>query len=192
MSKIAIFGGSFDPVHKSHIQIAGLALKRFDLKELIFVVAYAPPHKQQQYAGIEDRISMLRLVTYNIHKARVSCYEAQKKGIVYSYQTLDHFKSLYSMDEIYIIIGSDSFLNLSTWKNIDYIVAHYRFIIAKRANIAINNDAEYLDRCIFIDKEIEDISSTKVREFIKLDRRKAASLLDKKVYNYIIQKRLYK
>lgn len=192
MSKIAIFGGSFDPVHKSHIQIANLALKCFDLEELIFVVAYAPPHKKKQYADIEDRISMLRLVTYNVSKSRISCCESQNRGMVYSYQTLDYFQNLYSSDEIYMVIGSDSLLSLSTWKNIDYIVTHYKFIIARRPNIKIGSDTKYLDRCVFIDKEIENISSTRIRELIKLDRIEASSLLNRKVYDYILQKQLYR
>jgi len=191
MGKIAIFGGSFDPVHKSHIQIARLALKLFDLKRLIFVVAYSPPHKTRQYASVEDRISMLKFVTCDIQKTSISCYEAQKREVVYSYQTLDHFQSLYSSDEIYMIVGSDSLLNLSTWKNIDYIVSKYKFIVARRPNIKIENDTEYLSRCVFMDRETEDISSEEIRKFIKLDRKRAASLLDEKVYNYIIQNKLY-
>ncbi|GMO65317.1 MAG: nicotinate-nucleotide adenylyltransferase [Endomicrobiia bacterium] len=192
MSKIAIFGGSFDPVHKSHIQIADLAVKCFDLEELIFVVAYAPPHKKKQYADIEDRISMLRLVTYNVSKIRISCCEAQKREVVYSHQTLDYFQNLYSSDEIYMVIGSDSLLSLSTWENIDYIVTRYKFIIARRHNIKISNDTKYLDRCVFINNEIENISSTRIRELIKLGHIEASSLLDSRVYDYIIQKRLYR
>ncbi|MDR1784615.1 MAG: nicotinate (nicotinamide) nucleotide adenylyltransferase [Endomicrobium sp.] len=192
MSKIAIFGGSFDPVHTAHIQIADLVLKCFDLEELIFVIAYAPPHKERQYADIKDRISMLKLATYNIDKSKISYYEAQKRERVYSYQTLDYFQNLYSSDEIYMIIGSDSLLNLPTWKNIDYIFDHYKFIVAKRSNIEISNDIKYLNKCVFINEEIEDISSTKIRGLIKLGHTEVASLLDKKVYDYIIQKRLYK
>jgi len=192
VGKIAVFGGSFDPVHKSHIQIAELALKFFDLKKLIFVVAYAPPHKTRQYASVEDRISMLKLVTCNMQKTSISCYEAQKQESVYSYQTLDHFQSLYSSDEIYMVIGSDSLLNLSTWKNIDYIVTHYKFIVAKRPNIRINGETKYLDRCDFIDKETEDISSEEIRKFIKLNYKRVVPLLDRKVYDYIIQNRLYR
>jgi len=192
MSKIAIFGGSFDPVHMAHIKIADLVLKCFDLEELIFVIAYAPPHKERQYADIKDRISMLKLATYNIDKSKISYYEAQKRERVYSYQTLDYFQNLYPSDEIYMIIGSDSLLNLHTWKNIDYIFDHYKFIVAKRSNIEISNDIKYLNKCVFMNEEIEDISSTKIRGLIKLGHTEVASLLDKKVYDYIIQKRLYK
>ena len=192
MHKIAIFGGSFDPVHKSHIQTAELAFKSFDLKKMIFVIAHTPPHKTKQYAYIEDRISMLKLATENIQKTEISLYEAQKLETVYSYQTLDYFNSLYPEDEIYMVIGSDSLLDLPTWKNIDYMSGRYKFIVAKRAGFEVNKNVKYLDRCVFIDKETEDISSTEIRRLVKEDYKKAASLLNKKVYNYIIQNGLYK
>jgi nicotinate-nucleotide adenylyltransferase len=192
MHKIAIFGGSFDPVHKSHIQTAELAFKSFNLKKMIFVIAYTPPHKTKQYAYIEDRISMLKLVAGNMQKTEISLYEAQKLETVYSYQTLDYFNSLYPEDEIYMVIGSDSLSDLPTWKNIDYMAGRYKFIVAKRPGFEVNKNVKYLDRCVFIDKETEDISSTEIRRLLKEDYKKAASLLDKKVYNYIIQNGLYK
>ncbi|MDR0800185.1 MAG: nicotinate (nicotinamide) nucleotide adenylyltransferase [Endomicrobium sp.] len=192
MNKIAIFGGSFDPVHKSHIQIAELTFKSLDLKKLVFVIAYTPPHKIKQYAHIEDRISMLKLAAGNIQKTEISLYEVQKLETVYSYQTLDYFQSLYPADKIYMVIGSDSLLDLPTWRNIDYLANRYKFIVAKRPGIEINKNVKYLDRCVFIDKEIEDISSTKIRKMIKEEYKKAAPMLSEKVYNYIIQNRLYK
>ncbi|OEG71261.1 hypothetical protein ATZ36_14170 [Candidatus Endomicrobiellum trichonymphae] len=192
MHKIAIFGGSFDPVHKSHIQTAELTFKSFDLKKMIFVIAYTPPHKTKQYAYIEDRISMLKLAARNMQKTEISLYEAQKLEMVYSYQTLDYFNSLYHEDEICMVIGSDSLLDLPTWKNIDYMAGRCKFIVAKRPGFEVNKNVKYLDRCVFIDKETEDISSTEIRRLVKEDYKKAASLLDKKVYNYIIQNGLYK
>jgi nicotinate-nucleotide adenylyltransferase len=192
MPKIAIFGGSFDPIHKAHIQTAKLAFKSLNLKKMIFVIAYAPPHKTKQYAYIEDRITMLKLAAGNMQKTEISFYEVRKLGTVYSYQTLDYFNSLYAEDEIYMVIGSDSLLDLPTWKNIDYIAGRYKFIVAKRSGFEVNKNVKYLDRCIFIDKETKDISSTEIRRLVKEDYKKATSLLDKKVYNYIIQNGLYK
>jgi nicotinate-nucleotide adenylyltransferase len=192
MYKIAIFGGSFDPVHKSHIQIAELAFKSLNLKKMIFVIAYISPHKTRQYAYIEDRIFMLKLAAENLQKTEFSLYEAQKHGMVYSYQTLDYFNSLYPEDDIYMIIGSDSLLDLPTWKNIDYMAGRYKFIVAKRPGFGVNRNVKYLDRCVFIDKETEDISSMEIRRLIKENYKKAAPLLDKNVYNYIIKNGLYK
>jgi nicotinate-nucleotide adenylyltransferase len=192
MYKIAIFGGSFDPVHKSHIQTAELAFKSFDLKKMIFVIAYAPPHKTRQYAHIGDRISMLKLAARNMRKTEISLYEAQKLEMVYSYQTLDYFNSLYPEDDIYMVIGSDSLLDLPTWKNIDYMASRYKFIVVKRPGFGVNKNVKYLERCVFIDEETENISSMEIRRLVKESHKKAASLLDKKVYNYIIENGLYK
>jgi nicotinate-nucleotide adenylyltransferase len=192
MHKIAIFGGSFDPVHKSHIQIAKLAFKSFNFKKMIFVIARIPPHKTKQYAYIEDRISMLKLAVRNMQKTEISLYETQKLETVYSYQTLDYFNKLYIEDEICMVVGSDSLLDFPTWKNIDYVADRYKFIVAKRPGFEVNKNIKYLDRCIFINKGTENISSTEIRRLVKEDYKKAASLLDKKVYNYIIKNGLYK
>jgi nicotinate-nucleotide adenylyltransferase len=192
MHKIAIFGGSFDPVHKSHIQTAEFAFKSFNFKKMIFVVARTPPHKIKQYAYIEDRISMLKLAVRNMQKTEISLYEAQKLETVYSYQTLDYFNRLYTEDEVYMVVGSDSLLDFPTWKNIDYMVDRYKFIVAKRPGFEVNKNIKYSDKCVFINKEMEDISSTEIRRLVKEDYKKAASLLDKKVYSYIIKNGLYK
>jgi nicotinate-nucleotide adenylyltransferase len=192
MSKIAVFGGSFDPVHKSHIQLVKFALESCDFKKVIFVIAHTPPHKSKQYASTDDRIAMLKIATEGLSQIEISLYEVLKKKVVYSYQTLDYFQSLYPEDEIYMIIGLDSLLELPTWKNIDYLVSHYKFIVVKRPYMNIKKDTKYLDRCIVAQNETEDISSTEVRQMIKKDFKKSELFLDKNVYNYIAEKGLYK
>ncbi|MDR1523575.1 MAG: nicotinate (nicotinamide) nucleotide adenylyltransferase [Endomicrobium sp.] len=192
MNKIAIFGGSFDPVHKAHIQISKLVLETFNLKKLIFVVAYAPPHKNKQYAGVKDRIEMLRLATKNLEHIEISLYEAEKQSVVYSYQTLDYFQRTYPLSEIFMIIGSDSLIELHAWENIDYLTSKYKFIVVKRSGICIDAATKYLDRCIFVDKEIVDFSSTLVRYYLKNDKAKASKMLCKDVYNYITENGLYR
>ncbi|MDR1122794.1 MAG: nicotinate (nicotinamide) nucleotide adenylyltransferase [Endomicrobium sp.] len=192
MSKIAIFGGSFDPVHKSHIQLVKFALKSCDFKKVIFVIAHTPPHKNKQYASTDDRVAMLKIATKGLSQIEISLYEVLKKKVVYSYQTLDYFQSLYPKDEIYMIIGLDSLLELPTWKNIDYLASHYKFMVVKRPCINIKKDIKYLDRCIVAQNETEDISSTGVRQMIKEGFKKFEMLLDKNVYNYIVERGLYK
>jgi nicotinate-nucleotide adenylyltransferase len=192
MNKIAIFGGSFDPVHKSHIQIAEFVLNFLQFQRLIFAIAYTPPHKTKQHARVEDRILMLKLAVERLDKTEISLYEIQRQETVYAYQTLDYFQNRYLQYEIYMVIGSDSLLNLPTWKNIDYLTSRYKFIVAKRSGIKIGKDTKYLKKCVFIDSKIEDISSTKIRELIKQDPTKTISLLDENVYNYIIKNGIYK
>ncbi|MDR1662815.1 MAG: nicotinate (nicotinamide) nucleotide adenylyltransferase [Endomicrobium sp.] len=193
MSKIAIFGGSFDPVHRSHIQLVKFVLElSCNFKKVIFVIAYTSPHKSKQYANVDDRIAMLKIATEGLPRTEISLYEVLKKKVIYSYQTLDYFQSLYPGDEIYMIIGSDSLLELHTWKNIDYLASRYKFVVVKRPYIKIKKDVKYLDRCIIVQNETENISSTEIRQMIKEDSKKFELFLDKKVYNYIVKRRLYK
>jgi nicotinate-nucleotide adenylyltransferase len=191
MNKVAVFGGSFDPIHKSHIQLVKFALESCVFKKVIFVIAYAPPHKSKQYANIDDRVAMLKLATKDLPQTEISLYEASKKEVMYSYQILDYFQSLYPSDEIYMIIGSDSLLDLPTWKNIGYLVSRYKFMVVKRPGIEIKKDTKYIDRCIFAQNEAEDISSTRIRQMIKENSKNVEVFLDKKIYSYIVERRLY-
>jgi nicotinate-nucleotide adenylyltransferase len=192
MGKVAIFGGSFDPVHKSHIKIAKLAIRLFNLEKLIFVIAYTPPHKIQQHAKTSDRIYMLELATEGIEKSEISLYEVKKRKVVYSYQTLDYFQKLYPSKEINMLIGADSLQDLQNWKNVEYITRCYKIIVAKRTGIKICSSTKYLSSCVFIDKKIANISSKEIRRLVKINHTNMISLVDKKVYNYINQKKLYK
>ncbi|MCL2485459.1 MAG: nicotinate (nicotinamide) nucleotide adenylyltransferase [Endomicrobia bacterium] len=193
MGKIAVFGGSFDPVHKAHVQIVKEALSSFDLKKVIFVIAYAPPHKIKQHADIADRIEMLKLAleSEDPEKIEISLYEAEQQKKIYSYETLDHFKKLYPDDEICMIIGSDSLLDLPNWKNPEYLTSQYKFIVAKRPGVVIDKETKFLESCLFIDKEIADISSTKIRELINKGDNAVLDFIDEKVYDYIKEHKLY-
>ncbi|MDR1695476.1 MAG: nicotinate (nicotinamide) nucleotide adenylyltransferase [Endomicrobium sp.] len=193
MEKIAVFGGSFDPPHKAHVQIAKEALKAFDLKKVIFVPAYAAPHKTKQYADISDRIEMLKiaLASENPDKTEIGLYEARQRRKVYSYETLDHFKKIYPDNEIFMIIGSDSLLDLPGWKNIEYLASQYKFIVAKRPGAVIEEGTKFTDRCLFIDKETEDISSSEIRGLISKNDGSVLDFIDEKVYGYIKERKLY-
>jgi nicotinate-nucleotide adenylyltransferase len=192
MNKIAVFGGSFDPVHNAHIQIAELALNTFKLEKLIFVIAYMPPHKAKSYANVQDRIKMLNIAIKDLKRAEISLFEVQRQETVYSYETLNYFQGLYPEDKIYMLIGSDSLVDLPMWKNIDYLANKCKFIVAKRPEVKISKDTKYLNRVVFIDTEIRNISSTTVRRLIKENPKKASSFLNDEVYNYIIKNGIYK
>lgn len=189
---ITVFGGSFDPVHNAHADIANEALKIPGVKKIIFVPAYAPPHKTKQFADIDDRLAMLKLVVKKIKNAEISFFEVEKQEPVYSYQTLDYFKSLYPDDEIKMVIGSDSLKDLDLWKNTSYLTSNYGFIVAKRPGAAVSSETKYFDKCVFIDVIMKDISSTHIRELLKFDIGKAKQFLDKDVFEYIREHGLYK
>jgi nicotinate-nucleotide adenylyltransferase len=192
VKKLAIFGGSFDPIHNAHIQMSLFALKNFELSKLIFVPAFMSPHKtNQDYAPAKDRLKMLELASKHIPKTDISTYEIEKNEPVFTYQTLDYFQAIYDSYEIYMLLGSDSFLNLQFWKKIDYIASKFRFIVAKRLDYPIVETSKFLNICEFLGEGIENISSSQIKFLIKNKDENVKNFLDKKVCTYITQKRLY-
>jgi nicotinate-nucleotide adenylyltransferase len=187
MNKIAIFGGSFDPIHKAHIQVAKLALKFCKLDKIFFVIAIKSPHKSKHYANITDRINMLKIATQNLQQIEISLYEVNQRKTVYSYQTLDYFHNKYIKDKIYLIIGSDCVLNFNSWKKICYINQNYSLIVVNRPGFNISKNNNYY----FINNNIHDISSTTLRRLIKNNNAKAKLFLNSQVYKYIITNNLY-
>lgn len=190
MGKIAIFGGSFDPVHNAHIQMAHLSLQIKDLKKIIFTPAFSPPHKNKVLTPHIHRIEMLKTASADLEKTEINLYEIEKSGVVYSYQTLDYFQSIYHSDEIFMLIGSDSLKSLKTWAKIDYIASKYNFIVVKRGNDEIGQDLEFLSRCLIVKEAADGISSTQIRNLI-LSGKDASPFLNKDVYKYIKENKLY-
>jgi nicotinate-nucleotide adenylyltransferase len=192
MNKIVVFGGSFDPVHKAHTEMAKEALKIKGVEKAVFVPAYTPVHKTKQFADINDRVAMLKLAVKSVRKAEISFFEMEKQAVVYSYQTLDYFKSIYPDKEILMLIGSDSLKELPSWKNIDYLASNYRFIVAKRPEIIIDENTKYVDRCVFLDMPASGASSTRIRRLLEKGGEEVKEMLDQKVYEYIKEYGLYK
>ncbi|MDR2709469.1 MAG: nicotinate (nicotinamide) nucleotide adenylyltransferase [Elusimicrobiota bacterium] len=191
LKRLAVFGGSFDPVHIGHIEIAKSAQQNFDLSKVIFVCAWAAPHKPQHFASAQDRLKMLSMAVQNIENFEISLFELSCKNVVYSYQTLDYFQKIYPDYEILMIIGSDSLNGIKTWKKIDYIVSKYKFIVANRTENLPSAANEYIKNCLFIDREFENISSKKIRALLAAKDEQAQKYLTPKVYRYIKENGLY-
>ena len=146
---LGVLGGSFDPVHNAHLNMADTALKEFDLDKIIFVPAYIPPHKLKLIASEKDRYNMLSEVIKDNNKYEIDTFEIDSKKVIYSYQMLDYIKSRHNVDSIKMIIGADSFNQLPDWKNIEYISEKYGFIVFPRPNINIDVQSPYYKYCCF-------------------------------------------
>ena len=129
---IAIFGGSFDPVHSGHIEVVKKALKDRDIDKIIIIPNFLNPLKNSFSAPPELRLKWLREVFKDFENVEVSDYEINKKRPVYSIETIKHFKPKY------FIIGSDNLKTLHKWKDIDKILKEVEFIVATRGDIDKN------------------------------------------------------
>ena len=187
---LGVLGGSFDPVHNAHLKMADTALKEFDLDKIIFVPAYIPPHKLKLIASEKDRYNMLLETIKDNKQYEIDTFEIDSKKVIYSYQMLDYLKGKYIKDNIKMIIGADSFNNLFAWKNIEYIVKKFGFIVFLRPNINIDVQSPYYKYCCFSKYLMEDISSTNIRQCLK-EKKDILQFVPKQVAEYIKKKGLY-
>ena len=152
---IAIFGGSFDPVHLGHIEVVKKALEDKDIDKVIIIPNYLNPLKNSFSAPPELRLKWLKKVFKNFENAEVSDFEIKQNRPVYSIETINHYKPKY------FIIGSDNLKTLHKWKDIDEILKKIEFIVAKRGEIDNNILKKYgIKKVIDIDIPI---SSTEIR-----------------------------
>ena len=115
--KIAIFGGSFNPVHNEHVNIVRAAIKALNLDKVIILPTFITPQKDGRLkATAEQRLEICRIAFKEVDRAEVSDYEISRGGVSYSYLTCEHFAQKYPDAERYFILGADMLDNFSAWK----------------------------------------------------------------------------
>lgn len=175
--KIGIFGGSFDPIHKGHIEIAQFMFDELSLDKLIFVPAYQNPFKtKQKQVDPIHRLNMIKLVLRP--NMEVSDFEINRKGISYTIDTVKYFSQKYANDRLYVIIGSDNLPKLSKWKDIDEIRKLAEIAIYPRSKVFNKENAKKYNCIIPKTKTIFEMSSTNYK-------RGNLELVDEKVQDYI-------
>ena len=115
--KIGILGGTFNPLHNAHLRIAEEVRDRLGLERVMFVPAASPPHKMLEgELSFEVRHEMVRLAIADNPFFTVSDIEGKRGGTSYSIHTLQELHHQFPDDDFFFIIGSDSFLDIGSWK----------------------------------------------------------------------------
>jgi len=190
MTKIALFGGTFDPIHIGHLLMARTAQEEMGFDKLIFIPCSVPPHRRSStFFSVEDRIAMVRLaVAYN-SAFEVSDYEVQKGGRSYSVDTVRHFRELYpSPVKLYFIVGGDAINQIHTWKDIDQIKKMCTFVSVNRPGYP-RGLAKFKYHAVTMHGI--DMSSTEIRKRLELER-SIQYLVPESVLGYIREHRLAK
>jgi len=183
--RVGIFGGTFNPPHKMHLNIALILIKNNYVDKVIFVPT-GNKYDRKDLNNELDRFNMVNLMIKDYDNLEVSDYELGNKRR-YTYETLNYFKSLYKNDEIYFICGIDNVNDLPTWKNYNYILNNYKILVINRNKEKLNLENENI---ILANIDTLNISSTFIRENIK-DIHLISSLLDKNVLEYIKERNIY-
>jgi nicotinate-nucleotide adenylyltransferase len=190
MAIIGVFGGSFDPIHNAHIEISQKAICEFKLDFVVFVPAYLPPHKKRLEVSDEHRLHMVSLGIENNSKFLLDKFEIESKKVIYSFQTLDYLQKKYPKDQIKLIIGSDTFNQLDTWKNHEYIAQKYGFFVMQRPNVVTDINSKYYKYTCFSKTFMKDISSTQIRTMIR-NNENIDNFIPKNILKYIKDNNLY-
>lgn len=201
IKRIAIMGGTFDPIHYGHLVAAEAVRAEYNIDEVLFMPTGHPPHKRERMiTDAQDRYLMSIIATETNPNFFVSRIEIDREGYTYTIDTIKELIKLYGEEvEIFFITGADAFLEILTWKSAQELLKLCNFIAATRpeypkaelvATLKKMNE-DHVDRFHFIDIPALSISSTDIRERVRSDRT-IKYLLPEGVEQYIKKYRLYK
>lgn len=162
---IALYGGSFDPVHTAHIKIARTAREELGLDQVVFIPAAASPLKQSaMQADSAARIEMLRLATENEPAFQVDAREIERGGTSYAVDTVRSFQEEHPEAKLFWILGGDQLEILSNWRNIEELAQMLTFIVFKRPGFSLEKPQISGLQLVEIEAPLMEQSSSEIRE----------------------------
>ena len=192
MTRIGILGGTFDPVHNMHLELATQALVQYELDTVLFVPAGLPVRKlYTTHASAKERLHMLELACRDTAAFEVCSLEVDRPQITYTIDTLRELKALYGEESrFFLILGEDAVRDLSTWKNSREIARLVCVLFARRIG---SEGALVLPEgftCLELQIPLDPVSSTTIRRLLR-EGEDVHSLVPAEVLSYIMEQGLY-
>ena len=166
-NKIGIFGGSFDPPHKGHLEISKIAIKKLSLAKLYWCVTKKNPFKNETLFSLSDRVKQSKDITKKIKKIKIRSFDKKIK----STNTIDlikYLKKKKERDSFFLIIGSDNLLNFHKWKEWKMLTELTEIVVFSRKDYDIKAKKSVIvkkvKKIIFIKNKQINISSTQIRK----------------------------
>ena len=163
--RIGIFGGSFDPIHTAHMEIAEQAIGELHLDKLILMVAGVSPNKLNSgSAPAKMRLEMARIASEGVPGTEVCDWEVARDGLNYTAETLDALGAAYPGSEFFLIMGSDKISGLRDWYRYDDIVSRAKIAVVPRKGMDGDvPEAELPEGFLFIPISVRELSATDIR-----------------------------
>lgn len=217
--RIALYGGTFDPVHLGHLAVARTITQIFEIDELLFVPAWMAPHKRaREVTPALHRYAMLALATQQDDRLRISRFELESPDRNYTVETLAHFESELGYGaELFFLMGADSWSEIQTWKEWERLLLMANHIVVTRPGYELELAGlrgEVLERIVdrrgersapgreatnsgkrifFTDAVQLEISATEIRHAARQnDSERLVELVPKPVADYITKYELYR
>ena len=196
--RIVIFGGTFNPPTRAHLDIATEALYYLDAEKVLFVPV-SDLYKKDDVEISYHRVNMLNLAIGNFRRLEIDFTEVDAVALTYTYETVEKIKSQYQDKELFLLIGADNLEDFKNWKNQRSIMENCSLLVVNRNNSSIDeiiesNEilTEFKDKIIEAPIEEIEISSTEVRNRIASGELEGLeNLVDKEVIDYIVENKLY-
>lgn len=195
--KIGLFGGTFDPIHIGHMILMENVINNLDLDKIYVLPNSNPPHKlENKKTALNLRLKMVNETIKDNPKLEINDYDYRDNEIHYTFNTINYFKKSYPNDEIFFIMGEDSFLDIEKWKNYEEILKENLIIFKRYSNknfsliSKINQVRKYNKNIYLIDNIALDISSTLIRNLVK-ENKSIRYLVNDEVINIIKEEKLY-
>jgi len=166
LRRVAIYGGTFDPVHNGHLEVARRVLKLFELDEVILVPACVPPHKRNaNITSAFHRFAMLALATEEDQQLRVSTVELDAPELPYAVETVDRMKNVSA--RTFFLIGADSWSEISTWHEWQKLLTMCDLIVVTRPGYEINSIATPTAELV----DLRSVEANQISEMLRHDRK---------------------
>jgi nicotinate-nucleotide adenylyltransferase len=206
---IGIFGGSFDPIHKGHIESLKSVTEKLNLSKVLVIPNKVSPLKDLSVASSMEKIKMLEIAFKDSKEIEIEDYELEKKGPSFMIETLQYLdKKLGKKKHFLLIIGEDSFQSFHLWKNYRHIIKMTSILVMNRPGLdydltskAIELHQDYIEntygdknfkkgKIYFIKIKPNPASSTHIRENID-NQSVLAEGLDDDVLKYLQEQKIY-
>ena len=193
--RVGILGSACDPPHKAHIKMAEVAQKELKLDRVIIIPTKVPPHKDLPLVPQGMRLKMAKLAVGGRKNWIVSDMELKRKGKSYTRDTIHDLKKFYPKDKIFWIVGSDAIVSMPwKWKGGWGILDLCKFVVFPRLGYSLKKVPKNILKKVIVLKPItrnlEEISSTKIRDMFK-KKKSSLKYIDRKVYGFIKKYKLY-
>lgn len=189
--KVALFFGSFNPIHIGHLILANYIVENTDLDELWFVVSPQNPLKAKKtLLHDHDRYDMVEMAIKSYPKMRVSDVEFSMPKPSYTIDTLTYLHEKFPNHHFSLIMGEDNLAGLQKWKNYDKILDNHQIIVYPRVFFSDEKIIEH-ENIHKINAPIIELSATEIRKMIQRQKN-FRPMIPPEVFDYIDLKGFYK
>ena len=195
--RIALYGGTFDPVHLGHVEVARKVLELFEIEKVVFIPAQLAPHKVgRPVTEPIHRYAMLALATQDDPRLVISTFELDAPDRRYTVDTVAEFQRQLGDDtELFFIMGADSWSEITTWRDWERLLKMTNHIVVTRPGYEVQ-PARSGERVLFTDAVMKDISATNIRRLASEgradDQAELEKLVPKAVADYIRKYGIYR